>query len=245
MKTLSWFQAIVLAFGIVLLSACSSPNTGPMQELAVLADSSGNLEATLEMASLGLSGVKAALGDTGTHEVGHFMYKGKPLHGLITQISFPSLWAKGSRIQVRGRLQNVKGVTVFVGAAVASNGQQTDLAGIILMSANKSLPSVQTVQRMPSEVRGATYQKIEWVYIVQPSPELEEIVFFRSENGMVGLGSPTAPTGLPKGQPILDTSMNCEATPQQTVIGPVGNASCTWKGPNFGTDKNIIAILIG
>ena len=238
---------VVLTLMFACLTACSpSPSsTDVLADLGTLADPNGDIEATLEISSLGSSGVKAAMGDTATHEVGHFIYKGKPLKGLITEINFPSLWAKGSKVQIRGKLQNVKGVPVFVGVALASLAEQVDQGGIILLSADKTLPETTLQNQQVRAQVTLGYTSIEWVYVVQPRPELEEMVFFKSSTGVVGLGSPTQPTGLPKGKVVSGSTMTCESNVVKTIIGPVGESSCKWEGPDFDASKSIIAILIG
>lgn len=237
---------VALALMFAFLTACSpgSSSRDALEELATLADSNGDIEATLEIASVGSSQLTASLGDTGTHEIGHILFRGKPLHGLITAVDIPSLWTQGARIQVRGKLESAKGVPVFVGVAQASSGGQADVGGIVLLSANKTLPNTTPQsQQVRAQV---VFQDvlISGYTIVQPRPELEEIVLFKSTTGMLGLGRPTQPTGLPKGNAGSGSTASCEGSVDRSIIGPVGNASCVWKGPNFGTDKNIIGILI-
>jgi hypothetical protein len=240
--------SIVLVLLLALLSACSpSPtsNSDPIDDLGGLADANGDVEATLQVVSVAAS--NASLQANGVRrQVFHtieFTYKGKPINGLCVCDLAEMLGLKGSNVQIKGKVQKVKGVAVFTGVAQGSVENKAVVAGLVLVAAGKTLPTPSVQSQQVQAQISFNFDKLSLV-IAQPRPELEEILFFRTASGVVGLGKPTQPTGLSKGL-HSDGTMNCNSEVVQTGIGPVGDANCQWKPSGSDTAKGIIAILIG
>jgi hypothetical protein len=140
----------LLALSLSLLAACSSApqTTDPVDDLAALAGANGDLEATIDIQSVGSSSVQSQAETV--HLFLRATHRGKTVQGFSLSTSTPgsgvaAALAAGDRMRIRGRVRQVKGVPAFVGlmqseTAGATAAAVTPPTPVVLVGGNKTLP---------------------------------------------------------------------------------------------------------
>lgn len=219
----------ILALSLSLLNACGiTPQAAsdPIDDLGSLADANGDLEATLEIVSLGSSGTSptAQVNRNAVHSQLNYeeikvTYKGKIIRGVSLSPGTPgsqvlAALAPGDRVKVQGRVRSVKGVPVFSGLMIGDAVTVTAVtppAPVVLVGGNKSLPSATVGTRV--QFSNAS------VKISRPR-DLELIALRTPDNKPLGYGMPTS---RPENVNFANqtATMNFDGTVVQTSIGPM------------------------
>ena len=223
-----------LTLSLSLLAACGSTpqsSSDPITDLATLADGDGNLEATIEIQSVGSSSLESQAETL--HLYFKASYKGKNLHGFYTLPEVgdevlvahtQGIWAafaKGDRPRIRGRVRSVKGVPAFIGlmrpeTAGASAAAATPPAPVVLLAEGKTLPpSTQTAVTLSDLLVSSFFVEIDGV----------SAGWLRTSDGKllasVQIVSPRDPaSGLPTGK-VFQAKLSGQIEVVQSSIGPI------------------------
>ena len=232
MKT---FIKAVGTLTMALLAACSSSpqaSTDGIEEMASLAGSDGNLEATIEIQSVGSSAVRGQATDFLLELEGfRATYKGKTVKGFSLSSSTPgsqvsAALATGEKLKLQGSVRTIKGVPTFIGLMRPDTTQAAAVAApvpVVLVGGNKTFP-------VPT---GNTI-KLEDILVSSVCSTLRdmEILILRTNDGKPFAGAIfKTPTGYLKiegidGESIVcSVTLNLQGSVVQTPLGPVGRVT--------------------
>lgn len=227
----------LLALSLLLLAACGStpqPVSDPIDDLATLADGEGNLETNIEIVSVGSSNAQAQAETVYLYFKA--TYKGKNLQGFIPPETGQDLFdyqrvsaaiAKGDKPQIRGRVRNVGGVSVFIGLMRSQPSGTAAAAAIaptpvMMLAEGKTLPAKTQATITLSDVLVSSYA----IEIGGVSAG-----WLRTPNGQsvasYQIVSPRDPaSGLPTGV-VFQAKLSGKIEAVQTQMGVVGRLTGT------------------
>ncbi|MDX2006894.1 MAG: hypothetical protein SFU83_16600 [Meiothermus sp.] len=249
-------RTFFLTLSFSLLAACGSvpQATDPVEDIAALADANGDLEAVVQIQSVGSSALQSQAETV--HLFLRATYNGKPIQGFsfgatqtgtfgATQTGTQNVTAAvaaGDRMRIRGRVRSIKGVPTFVGLMQADGTQASAAAvqavPVALVGGSKALPPAGyfTITLEDALVSG---------YITKLRDS--DIILFRTADGKPFASAMFKPTTAIYAEPIEGTwkvILNLKGNVVQTPAGPVGEA--TGQIQIEGRQPvGIIAILIG